>query len=81
MAGKAEFGIKLSLNDMMDALEKIPEVEEEFYNQLAARIINGGFDGVPGKRRPPPPEKIDTTIPNPSAVRLNQLMTSPSHTI
>ena len=65
----------------MLALESLPEVENEFFNQLANRIKDGGFDGVPSGRRPPPIDKIDTTIPNPSAVRLNELMASPSHAI
>ena len=81
MAGKATFDIKLTFQSMMEALDSHSEVEKKFHDQLASRLDSGGFEGSPAKRRPPPPDKIDITIPNPSAVRLNQLMSSPSHTI
>jgi Ca2+-binding EF-hand superfamily protein len=81
MSGKTSFGIKLSFDELLNALNERLDVETQFYNQLILRLKEGGFEGEPAKRRKPPPEKIDTSIPNPSAERLKVLMSSPSHTI
>ena len=81
MAGKTSYGIRLSFNDLLNALNEHRDVEEQFYNQLKLRLKEGGFDGTPSQRKPPPPTPIDTSVPNPSAERLKDLMQSPSHTI
>merc|ERR1711871_336609 len=77
MAGKATFGIRLGLDEFMDAVESNSDVESAFYTQLCDRLEAAGFEGRPQLPRPPSPKRIDLTPKNVPAERLKELMTSP----
>lgn len=77
LAGRASFAIQISIEDLMEALDAHPEVEEDFFRQLCCRLEQAGFEGKPSRPRPPSPPKIDITPVNVKAERLKELMTSP----
>ena len=75
MSGRAGLGIRVTLEELWNALDTHPEVEQIFEEQLCARLEAAGFEGRPAKPFIPV-EKIDLTKEDPSAARLRTLMNS-----